>query len=124
MKHDLLNQLKLNLDFRFLAPLTTGDYPQNMRSLVGRRLPKFSEEQTRLINGSFDFIGINYYTSRYAADAPHLNNTRPCYLTDSLTNVTSKHKLLIHHLLLINFNLYLYVEFDNGMSCVYFWDGS
>ncbi|CAJ2652567.1 unnamed protein product [Trifolium pratense] len=73
----------------FLAPLTTGDYPQHMRSLVGRRLPKFSEDQARLINGSFDFIGLNYYTSRYAADAPHLNNTRPCYLTDSLANVTS-----------------------------------
>ncbi|WJX63614.1 Beta-glucosidase 12 [Trifolium repens] len=74
----------------FLAPLTTGDYPQNMRSLVGRRLPKFSQEQARLINDSFDFIGLNYYTSRYAADAPHLNNTRPCYLTDSLTNVTTE----------------------------------
>ncbi|CAJ2653260.1 unnamed protein product [Trifolium pratense] len=74
----------------FLAPLTTGDYPQHMRSLVGRRLPKFSEDQARLINGSFDFIGLNYYTSRYAADTPHLNNTRPCYLTDSLANVTTE----------------------------------
>lgn len=80
-----------------MTPLTTGDYPQHMRSLVGQRLPKFSEEQTRLLNGSFDFIGLNHYTSRYAANAPNLNTTIPCYLTDSLANLTSKHTF-IHHL--------------------------
>lgn len=74
-----------------MGPLTTGDYPQSMRSLVGQRLPKFSEEQTRLLNGSFDFIGLNYYTSRYAANAPHhLTNAMPCYLTDPLVDLTSK----------------------------------
>ncbi|RHN56530.1 putative beta-glucosidase [Medicago truncatula] len=74
----------------FMTPLTTGDYPQHMRSLVGQRLPKFSEEQTRLLNGSFDFIGLNHYTSRYAANAPNLNTTIPCYLTDSLANLTTE----------------------------------
>ncbi|CAI8585867.1 unnamed protein product [Vicia faba] len=72
----------------FMTPLTTGGYPQTMRSLVGQRLPKFSEEQAKLVRGSFDFIGLNYYTSRYAANVPHLNKTIPCYLTDSLANVT------------------------------------
>ncbi|XP_061367285.1 beta-glucosidase 13-like [Gastrolobium bilobum] len=79
------------LDFMFgwfMAPLTTGDYPQSMRSLVGQRLPKFSKEQAHLLNGSFDFLGLNYYTSQYAANAPHLSNIIRSYLTDSLVNLT------------------------------------
>ncbi|XP_004490615.1 beta-glucosidase 13-like [Cicer arietinum] len=74
----------------FMEPLTTGNYPQHMRSLIGRRLPMFSKEQSRILNGSFDFIGLNYYTSRYAANAPLLNNTLPCYLTDFLANITTE----------------------------------
>ncbi|GAU49488.1 hypothetical protein TSUD_88550 [Trifolium subterraneum] len=68
----------------FMDPLTSGDYPKSMRSLVGSRLPKFNAKQTRLLIGSFDFIGLNYYSSTYASDAPLLNNDRPSYLTDSL----------------------------------------
>lgn len=90
-------KLSWKLDCRFMEPLTTGNYPQHMRSLIGRRLPMFSKEQSRILNGSFDFIGLNYYTSRYAANAPLLNNTLPCYLTDFLANITSKY-IFIHHL--------------------------
>ncbi|KAK7261595.1 hypothetical protein RIF29_27909 [Crotalaria pallida] len=73
----------------FMGPLTSGDYPQIMRSLIGPRLPKFSKEQARLLNGSFDFIGLNYYTSQYVADAPHIRNVmQPTFLTDSLLNIT------------------------------------
>lgn len=72
-----------------MEPLTTGNYPKDMRSLVGRRLPKFSKQQARLVNGSFDFLGLNYYTSNYAANAPRLSNSRPNYNTDSLANLTS-----------------------------------
>lgn len=107
-----------------MTPLTTGDYPQHMRSLVGQQLPKFSEEQARLLRGSFDFIGLNYYTSRYAANVPNLNKTIPCYLTDSLANVTGKHIIyssLNSHLTLTY--IYIYVEFDNGVSYI-FCDGS
>ncbi|KAJ1424428.1 Glycoside hydrolase family 1 [Sesbania bispinosa] len=76
----------------FMGPLTTGDYPQSMRSLVGQRLPKFSKEQARQLKGSFDFIGLNYYTSRYASNAPNLSKAIPCYITDSLANVTTERK--------------------------------
>ncbi|MCI11557.1 beta-glucosidase 12-like, partial [Trifolium medium] len=55
-----------------------------MRSLVGARLPKFTTKQAKLLIGSFDFIGLNYYSSTYASDAPLLSNARPNYLTDSL----------------------------------------
>ncbi|PNX83388.1 beta-glucosidase 24-like protein, partial [Trifolium pratense] len=67
----------------FLEPLTVGDYPSSMRSLVGSRLPKFSKHQSKLVKGSFDFLGLNYYTSNYATDAPELSDARPSLLTDS-----------------------------------------
>lgn len=72
-----------------MGPLTTGKYPESMRSLVGSRLPKFSKKQARLLNGSFDFLGLNYYTSNYAANVPHPCNARPNYRTDSHVNLTS-----------------------------------
>ncbi|GFZ18207.1 beta glucosidase 15 [Actinidia rufa] len=75
------------LDFRFgwfMDPLTTGDYPRTMRSLVTSRLPKFTREQSRMVNGSFDFLGLNYYTAEYAAHAPNSSNgVNMSYSTDS-----------------------------------------
>jgi beta-glucosidase len=76
-----------------MDPLTNGDYPHSMRSLVGNRLPKFSKEQSKIVNGSFDFIGLNYYTSRYAAYAPQLKAGNASYITDSLVNLLSKFKV-------------------------------
>ncbi|KAF5471272.1 hypothetical protein F2P56_011716, partial [Juglans regia] len=79
------------LDFMFgwfMDPLTNGDYPHSMRTLVGRRLPKFTEEQSELVKGSYDFIGMNYYTANYAAFAPSYNYVNKSYTTDSLVNQT------------------------------------
>lgn len=78
------------INCRFMEPLTIGDYPNSMRSLVGSRLPKFSTYQAQLVRGSFDFIGLNYYTSFYATNAPQLSEAMPSYLTDSLVIITSK----------------------------------
>ena len=73
-----------------MDPLTNGDYPHSMRSLVGDRLPKFTEEQSKLVNGSFDFLGLNYYTANYAAYSPiHFNPEKASYLTDSRANLSS-----------------------------------
>ncbi|KAA8549849.1 hypothetical protein F0562_001533 [Nyssa sinensis] len=71
----------------FMDPLTTGDYPRTMRSLVKNRLPKFSKEQSKLLNGSFDFIGLNYYTAKYAANVPNSNTVNVSYMTDSHANL-------------------------------------
>ncbi|CAL5214162.1 unnamed protein product [Lathyrus oleraceus] len=49
-----------------LDPIFHGDYPQIMRKLVGNRLPKFTKKDKKMLNGSTDFIGINYYTSHFA----------------------------------------------------------
>ncbi|KAL8097661.1 hypothetical protein AgCh_030688 [Apium graveolens] len=54
-----------------LEPLVFGDYPFIMKALVGNGLPTFTEEEKALIKGSYDFIGINYYTSNYAASLPY-----------------------------------------------------
>ncbi|KAF7823962.1 beta-glucosidase 12-like [Senna tora] len=74
----------------FMDPLIRGDYPKSMRTLVGNRLPKFSRQESKLVKGSFDFVGLNYYTTYYAANAPSLSNARPNYQTDSLANLTTE----------------------------------
>ncbi|KEH30278.1 putative beta-glucosidase [Medicago truncatula] len=82
------------LDFMFgwyMHPITKGNYPKSMRSLVGNRLPRFSKKESKNLKGSFDFLGLNYYSSFYAADAPHPRNARPAIQTDSLINATFEH---------------------------------
>ncbi|QCE09134.1 cyanogenic beta-glucosidase-like [Vigna unguiculata] len=64
----------------FMEPLTSGKYPEIMRDLVGKRLPEFTKQESKLLAGSFDFLGLNYYTTYYVSDAP---KTRPNYDTDS-----------------------------------------
>ena len=61
-----------------------------MKSLVGDRLPKFSEQQSKLVKGSIDFLGLNYYTARYAEDIASHSSINVSYLTDSQVNLTSK----------------------------------
>ncbi|XP_056694787.1 beta-glucosidase 12-like [Spinacia oleracea] len=81
------------LDFMFgwfMDPITKGEYPRTMRSLVRDRLPKFSAEQSMMVNGSFDFLGLNYYTTNYAADSPRLKLAKPSYLTDSTVTQTGE----------------------------------
>ncbi|KAG6645283.1 hypothetical protein CIPAW_08G111600 [Carya illinoinensis] len=64
------------LDFQFgwfMHPIYYGEYPNAMRERLGERLPKFSEEDKKLIRNSIDFIGLNHYTSRfisYVKDCP------------------------------------------------------
>ena len=38
-----------------------------MRERVGENLPRFSEEERKLLQNSMDFIGLNHYTTRYIA---------------------------------------------------------
>ncbi|XP_040991228.1 beta-glucosidase 24-like isoform X2 [Juglans microcarpa x Juglans regia] len=76
------------IDFRFgwfMDPLTKGRYPLSMRTHVrGNRLPMFTPEQSKLVKGSYDFIGLNYYTANYVADVPEDKSLNKSYLTDAL----------------------------------------
>lgn len=79
--------------FRYMEPLTKGEYPKSMRAMVGSRLPKFSNEESEQLKGSFDFLGLNYYSSFYAAHAPYLRDARPALQTDSLVKFTSNYQV-------------------------------
>ncbi|KAG1327197.1 putative Beta-glucosidase 12 [Cocos nucifera] len=59
-----------------------------MRKLVEKRLPKFTERQSRMLNGSFDFIGINYYTAQYVSELPISKNVSTSYDTDMHAQMT------------------------------------
>lgn len=49
-------------------PLVFGDYPIEMRNILGSQLPRFSSEEKSLMKGSLDFIGINHYSTLYVKD--------------------------------------------------------
>ncbi|ESW22410.1 hypothetical protein PHAVU_005G151700 [Phaseolus vulgaris] len=89
-----INAAQRAIDFTlgwYMQPLTTGRYPESMRTLVGKRLPEFTADETTLLAKSYDFIGLNYYTANYAADIPREDpkpesKLQPSYLTDSNVN--------------------------------------
>jgi hypothetical protein len=51
-----------------------------MQKFVGERLPNFTEEQTRLVQGSADVVGVNHYTTYYVKN--HENLTHMSYAND------------------------------------------
>ncbi|XP_022868201.1 beta-glucosidase-like [Olea europaea var. sylvestris] len=81
------------LDFMlgwFLAPIVTGEYPQSMKKIVGSRLPQFTREEKELVKGSYDFLGINYYTTNYVSHEPLQPGTPPNYRTDCQCRYTTE----------------------------------
>ncbi|MED6115039.1 hypothetical protein PIB30_086349 [Stylosanthes scabra] len=84
---------KRALDFWFgwyAHPITYGDYPESMRSLVGSRLPKFKKNESENVKGSYDFLGVNYYTTNFAENEPSTNTVNKSFLTDMHTILSSK----------------------------------
>ena len=54
---------------RFLDPIILGDYPSEMRKILGSDLPVFtSENRNLLLKTKLDFIGINHYSTMYVKD--------------------------------------------------------
>ncbi|KAF3450132.1 hypothetical protein FNV43_RR06212 [Rhamnella rubrinervis] len=61
------------LDFNlgwFLDPITYGHYPKTMRDIIGNNLPTFTKSESNSLIGSFDFLGLNYYTGQYVTALP------------------------------------------------------
>ncbi|XP_019096764.1 PREDICTED: beta-glucosidase 43 isoform X2 [Camelina sativa] len=52
----------------FIHPIVYGKYPNTMQNIVKERLPKFTEEEVKMVKGSIDFIGINQYTTYFMSD--------------------------------------------------------
>ncbi|KAL0394217.1 UNVERIFIED_CONTAM: Oleuropein beta-glucosidase [Sesamum latifolium] len=65
---------KRALDFAFgwfFEPIVTGHYPQNMIDYVPpENLAPFSQSESQRLKGSYDFLGLNYYTGIYATNNP------------------------------------------------------
>ncbi|XP_078181352.1 beta-glucosidase 12-like [Carex rostrata] len=74
-----------------MNPLTYGDYPVSMTKSLGIRLTKFTNEQSKSLKRSYDFVGINYYTTYYAISNPASNLLHQSYNTDSMANLTGEH---------------------------------
>jgi beta-glucosidase len=70
-----------------------GDYPEVMRKNVGARLPGFTKNQSELIKGSLDFIGINHYYSLYVNDPPLGSGVRD-YTADMSIYLRGKYAFL------------------------------
>ncbi|XP_048326989.2 vicianin hydrolase-like isoform X1 [Ziziphus jujuba] len=79
--------LEFNLGW-FLHPITYGDYPPTMRSLLGSRLPKFTKAQSITLKGSIDFLGMNYYTANYVQHT-NSNPVNHSYFTDIQATITT-----------------------------------
>lgn len=75
---------------RFIDPVTSGDYPFTMRDSLGDCLLKFTEQQSQQLKGSFDFLGMNYYTSRYATNCLNPTNLNPGTNRDCGANLICK----------------------------------
>ncbi|GAB4830908.1 hypothetical protein Ancab_004936 [Ancistrocladus abbreviatus] len=52
----------------FLDPIIFGDYPVDMKTILGPSLPEFSPEERKKLHKALDFIGLNHYTSFYIKD--------------------------------------------------------
>ncbi|PSS24494.1 Beta-glucosidase, partial [Actinidia chinensis var. chinensis] len=83
------------LDFMvgwFLHPMTYGDYPMTVQALAGKRVPKFTAEETAMLQKSYDFLGVNYYTAFFASNVMFYNNVNISVTTDNHANLTCKPK--------------------------------
>ena len=70
----------------FMEPFTSGQYPKSMRDRVGNRLPTFTEEQSKQVKGSLDFVAINYYFPYIASPGAVKPTDEPSFFKDM--NVT------------------------------------
>ncbi|CAD7089708.1 unnamed protein product [Hermetia illucens] len=74
----------------------SGNYPEVMirdiasnSQMEGRewsRLPEFDEFSIAYIRGAADFLGLNYYTSRYVQLGPHAETKNPSWEKDARLN--------------------------------------
>jgi len=83
----LAAQRRLEFQLAWYAdPVFKGDYPQSMKDNVGSRLPQFSDYQKSRLRGSWDYFGLNHYTTGYAQNAPTPAQT-PGWDADQHVNV-------------------------------------
>ncbi|KAG9136390.1 hypothetical protein Leryth_025710 [Lithospermum erythrorhizon] len=72
----------------FMDPLTKGEYPKVMQNIIGSRLPKFTVEEAAMVKGSYDYLGLNYYTGSYVKNVPSKSIEVNNVITDPHANQT------------------------------------
>ncbi|KAK1281368.1 Beta-glucosidase 22 [Acorus gramineus] len=72
-----------------INPLVFGDYPETMKKRAGSRIPTFTKCQSKKLMKSFDFIGINHYTTIYISDNIDDSNTGLRDYYEDMSVVTS-----------------------------------
>lgn len=79
-----------------MEPLTKGEYPESMKSRASGRIPIFSNEESEMVKGSFDFLGLNYYTTYYVRHVPphHPNSSITSYLTEFQAQITREFNVI------------------------------
>lgn len=98
---------------RFLDPLTSGKYPDSMRRIVGARLPRFTPQEAKELKGSFDFLGLNYYTTYFTINNPHPPNPRHTdYILDARAILSCR---TAYHSFNTSFILFKY--FHRSLKC-------
>ncbi|CAD6267979.1 unnamed protein product [Miscanthus lutarioriparius] len=80
-QHAQERSMDLNLGW-FVEPVVRGDYPFSMRSLARERLPFFNDKEQEKLVGSYDMMGINYYTSKFSKHIDISSNYLPVFNTD------------------------------------------
>jgi len=80
-QHAQERSMDLNLGW-FVEPVVRGDYPFSMRSLARERLPFFNDKEQEKLVGSYDMMGINYYTSKFSKHIDISPNYSPVFNTD------------------------------------------
>lgn len=61
-----------------------------MKLYVGDRLPKFTKAESQILKGSYDFLGVNYYTTYYAENSPATITVNMSYNSDMHVTTSSK----------------------------------
>ncbi|GAB4832652.1 hypothetical protein Ancab_006670 [Ancistrocladus abbreviatus] len=73
----------------FLDPINFGHYPESMKNIVQERLPRFTAEQSKMLKKSYDYIGLNYYTSNFVHDSGLPTPVNKSFMTDKRATLTS-----------------------------------
>lgn len=70
---DDIDAAQRSMDFMlgwFADPIYLGDYPASMKQRLGNLLPRFTAAEKKLLKDSYDFFGLNHYTSAYVFNDP------------------------------------------------------
>jgi beta-glucosidase len=108
----------LSFKYGWLAdPIVFGKYPDIMTQYVtDNRLPTFTDAQAAMMKGSFDFLGLNHYTTRYVQHTGEIGTdySNDYRLRESITDVNG------HQIGPLAGNGWLYV-YPQGMRKIVNW---